>query len=644
MRWYRGRGASRVHYTAISVSFATLALALRAYAAALLLVATGYALGRRLLSRLPLDGPSERVAMRTAAGIAALGAVLTLLAIAGWLTPHAVLVVAATSHALGWTVRIGSDATNPPSSPSRLLPGFVLAGLAMAPLLALPLFPPLQHDAGMYHLPFIRSLATLHRLAFLPEIRFAAFPQLGEILSVPAYWLAGPAGAQVIHLTFGALTGLLLLAWGRLLLPASMRLVPAATWVGNPLVVFLLGAAYVDLTLSCFVTAGALAWTRWREGRGEAWLPLAGAMLGAAVAVKYLGLVPLFALAAAGVVHSRRRLTPLLRFAAAAIACGGPMVGWITVTTGNPVFPFLPVLFGETPWSWTRHWRGQGADTTVTANVAHTVDMVVAGLKEHLIGAVTVPLRLLSATPLDAESIVSLAFLVALALGCVAVRRDRHLLALQLLVAGYALFWSSLQWPDARLVLPVAPMAAILACVGVAHAAEMLRHRFGQPRSPRFFKVAATLLALPGIAYGWTSLAANGPLPTSVEERMSWLGSRRGEIAAVDLLNRTRPDGYTVYGLYAENARYFAAGRQLGDWVGPHSYHRVIPLLDDPAALAAALCSTGAEYLLVVTRNRPFDAPLRRGFADHFRKRLDAPGVTLYEILDCGPAREGSSS
>lgn len=624
--------------------FALLLLALRTFGTVLAVAATGYALGRRLLQRVELGEHWERTALRTVVGLAALGWVLTLLALVGWLTPAAVFVVAAAAHALGWTAPGDGDDTSRLRGGWRQ-PAFWAVGFLVLPMLILPLYPPLHHDAGMYHLPFVRSLATNHRLQFLPELRFAAFPQFAEIGSVPSYWLAGDQGVQAIHCLFGALTALLSLAWGRRLLPERFSLWPAAIWVGCPLVVFLLGAAYVDLTLACFVTAGAFAWSRWRVGDGDVWLSVAGFTLGTAVAVKYLGAIPLAGLALAVAVRSRCSARALLKFAGPSLIAAGPMIGWIAATTGNPVFPFLPVLFGETPWSWTTHWRGAGAETSLAANLIHTVTMITAGLKEHVVGALGLPARILtSGTAPDAESIVSLGFACALGLGVVAVRRQRSLLALELVVAAYALVWSSLQWPDARLVLPVVPISAVLAAVGAVGVHHTIKSRFRLRGSPAILTAAAVALALPGVVYAWSSVARNGLPPTDRVAKIAWLSARRGEIAAVDLLNRTHPEGYTVYGLYAENARYFADGEQLGDWVGPHSYHAVLPLLDDPVALAAALCSMGADHLLVVTRSKAFETASRPGFAAHFRAVLEPGGARLYEIVGCPRSTsEGSS-
>jgi len=610
----------------------------------LAVVVTGYALGRRLLVRFELDGPWERVALRTVVGLAAVGWILTLLALAARLTPAAVIVVAAAAHLLGWTAHAG-EVPGPARRADWRRPAIWATGVLVLPMLILPFYPPLHHDAGMYHLPFIRALAEGHRLAFQPQLRFPAFPQLGEVVSVPAYWLAGDAGAQVVHLAFGVLTALLLLAWGRRLLPEGVRLWPAATWVGNPLVVFLLGAAYVDLTLSCFVTAGAMAWTRWRESDDARWLAVAGGLLGSAVAVKYLAMVPLFVFAVAAAVRARPRVAAAARFAAWAAGAGGPMILWITLTTGNPVFPFLPWVFGETAWSWTEHVRGAGADASVAGSAAHGVHQVVAGLAEHLAGAATLPYRLLSghAAP-DAESLVSLVLLLALGLGILAVRTFPALLTLEVLAATYALVWSSLNWPDARFALPVAPVSTVLAVIGLDRFRLVLVPRLPILARPALLSGLAVLLAAPGVAYAWGRVVNGGVPPVSAEARMQWLAARRGEIAAVDLLNRTCPQGYTVYGLYAENARYFARGTQLGDWVGPHSYHAVLPLLDDPPALATSLCAMGADHLLVVTRYGGFKPPSRPDFPLHFRSVLETGGATLYEIVGCARPTPGGSS
>src|SRR6185436_18319680 len=84
-----------------------------------------------------------------------------------------------------WTIALvlvcGAAGFSPPWRFGGLKPA---APLIVAPLAALALYPPLAFDEMLYHLPFVRAMATSGAISFHPDIRFPIFPQLNEALCV----------------------------------------------------------------------------------------------------------------------------------------------------------------------------------------------------------------------------------------------------------------------------------------------------------------------------------------------------------------------------------------------------------------------------------------------------------------------------
>ena len=133
------------------------------------------------------------------------------------------------------------------------------------------------------------------------------------------------------------------------------RRLAAAAWLGNPLVVYLGGTGYVEPLLALSVTAACWAFWRWRRDGRDGWLALAAVFAGAAAATKYLGLyfVGMLALGAllggspAPAASRAGRLRSLALFGGVALLVMAPWYGRIVAMTGNPVFPYLPEVFGS---------------------------------------------------------------------------------------------------------------------------------------------------------------------------------------------------------------------------------------------------------------------------------------------------------
>lgn len=576
------------------------------------LAVTAYVLGR-LVTRWPVLGLSfrdrlERDVVSAALGLALLAHLLLCLGFVGLLGPWTLLLLTFLIHACG--LRIWSGGLRP-----RL--AWVLAALAaILPMALLASYPPTAFDATMYHLPFARAFAESGGMPFLPDLRFPVFPQANEILFAAVMLFGGDVAAHGVQLFATLLIVGLLIAWGRGAWSPAAGWLAAAVFLGNPVVVHLAASAYIEPGLALFITAGIFALDRWRRGGGRGWLVLAAAFTATAADVKYLGL---FFLTVAGLVvivvggRSRpaaARVRDTLLFSGVAAAFLAPWYLRIYIHTGNPLFPYLPRLFGSSVW---------------TAKMSPDPGEMGFG---QLVRLVRLPWDLVferkSSGGQPPFSPVYLAALPLLAAGAVRDSRVRF----PLLIAGaFGLVWTRLP-PDSRYLVTVLPLAS-LAVAGAA--APWLG------RSRRWAAVLCLGCFLPGWLYAGYRVQSQGAPPVTAEQREAYLARKLAVYPALAHLNRTRGSRYTVWSLYAENMVYFAEGRFLGDWVGSASFPRVLAGARDARAFHGALRRVGATHLLIpvrsvsggaVTPPIPEDAAFRRWF----RLVYQDQGARVYEL------------
>jgi hypothetical protein len=326
----------------------------------------------------------------------------------------------------------------------------------------------------------------------------------------------------------------------------------------------------------------------------------AAVLAATAADVKYLGLyfLGVTGLIVLIVALAGRRVRDILLFAAVALAVLAPWYLRIFLLTGNPVFPYVPQLFGANPWQSLPDPRREGP------------------LVERLVRAARLPWDMVFAREayggLPPLSPVYLAALPLLAAGILRDRRVRLWLAI---TAVYALACTWLP-RDSRYLVPALPLVSL----AVAGSVVLCIDRLGRWHRSRALAWALCLGCLaPGWLYGLYRAQRNGPLPVTPAAREAYLARKVPAYAAVAWLNRTRGSAYTVWALNAESVTYFAAGRYLGDWTGLASFDRVLAAGRTPETLHRELRRLGADHLLVpkaAGKGLPFpeDATFQRWF------------------------------
>jgi hypothetical protein len=550
---------------------------------------TAVALGRRLAA---LAGPAlraERWGLPLALGLGTFGCAMALLAAAGRLTlPWLILLLAAAvgGAAPEWRpllAEVVSLARRP-----RL--GRALAALVIAaPALTLALYPPTGFDALLYHLPAAARFAASGRITLAPELRFPAFPWLNEVLFAAAMRLQDDVAAQLLECTAYLGTAALLWEMGRRRSGPWAGALGAALWLGSPLAVWAAASAYVEPLEALFLLAAVEAMLLACESEQEeprAWI-VAGALAGCAAAVKYqglfaLGLMAVWVLrppprraappapdAGSGAFSRRWRLLVLPLLVAAAVAL--PWYVWIGAATGDPLFPLLTRL-------------SHPASTEVPGSASWHALRLVGTLPWRTLRLQLWPyppgsplLWLLAPLPLLGRR----RFPLAARLGAAG-------LALALITAGVH--------PDPRLLSVAGPLFA--AAIAAVVAPWALARWGAAGAAPRLLAVGLLAL-LPGWCYAALLAARRGVIPHDPAGRESYLRRQLPGYGALSWLNSVHGRHYAVYGLWAENLRYYTAGAFLGDWYGAAPFAAAVRAAGRPADLRAFLVTAGADHLLI---------------------------------------------
>ena len=523
--------------------------------------------------------PKAPLALRAVMGLAVAGQLFVILGIIGALRPWILWIFAAI--ALLALVALVAPAAR--RLDRRRLAG---ASLITIPLFLLALYPPIAFDETLYHLPFISTLARSGAIRFLTDVRFPVFPQFHELLCVPASLLAGDTATHLVALTEVIILAGLIIAWPQQRMTGYLA---AALVLGNPIVIQMATVTYTEAALMLFVAAGFYCLDR---------NPLAaGFLLGAACSVKYLGLY----FAAAGFVclllfgPHRRRTIPL--YLGALIAAMLPMYGRIVALTGNPVFPFLPEVFGTSPWTLVMPNSGQIANLP------------------RLFWDITFARERLNFQPPWSPL-----FAVAMLITLIAATRDRRAAFIAGMCVTYIAIFTFLP-QDSRYLLPLLPLVAMTAATAVA------------PLLRRNALIVISLLAVaPGFAYAGYRLVRQGPIPVTASQRQQYLEAHIPEYRALEHRGPGR-----IYVVCAEQLKYYGGADLIGDVEGPYSNETIVGASADAEHLWRTLGQYQIHSLLISRARAPI-AWQRLPSAPWFELVYADDGATLWRLVLVAPS------
>ena len=504
-----------------------------------------------------------------------------------------------------------------------------LGSLLVASTLALA--PEVQSDAVRMHLALARRFAETGALGWYGQWPISAWPLLGQVLYALGTLVGGPAAAKLWHAAAAAglalATGLL----GNRLGGRTAGVAASAVVASLPMVGWLLGTAYVDLFAAFFAVLGALGLVAWQQTGRTAWMVLAGAAAGSAVAAKLTaGFVLLGLLLATAVVGGASgRIAERLRgLAAFALGTGLALGPWLARSFAlTDTLPGLSLLRDGL-------LRGKGPPPPSLANLPGF------GTGRDMVSLFRLPWDLTFHTGLFGEHTDGFAGFALLALAplLALLPRTRAVAAMATTVLVATLLWFfTAQY--LRYLLPAVALAAALVGGGLS---RLIGFAAGEPAPMRLVSrvyvglLAGSLVCGPLFYLSTVFFVFPGSLPTHLvlgqETPESYLASRVVSYRVLRRLDRIVPPGTPVV-MLPDGPQVYTHARLISNMTGG------IWVLTASSAdsLADRFAERGVRHL--VLQHGAIPSSWKNGvlfqpafLERHARLLHEAAGTSLYEV------------
>ncbi len=468
--------------------------------------------------------------------------------------------------------------------------------------------PPGAHewDALSYHLAAPKVYLAHHRIIFLPTDHHSNFPFTVEMLFTLGLLLNGFVLANLCHFAAGALCVVSIFAIARRHFSPGAGTIAALVFASTPIVIWEAGAAYIEMGLALFSLVSIGAALEFRESRDPRWLALSGVLMGFALSVKALALIP-FTLLTIFLIFEGTKYKNLRWYLSLAVIIGCPFYIKSWIWTGNPVYPYAYSVFGGKYWdasmaagyaSEQRSFGQNGNRTSIAEDSAGSYpEWKPESTAGRIQNAFLAPFELIAIPRIfynrnDPGVHSHLGFLFLALPSLLLIRKSPASKAtwLGLFAGAWFLIWSQTM----QYVRYIVPSIPLLALAGGESAALI-----GATRP--FLKAAIWAAALfqSGLA-----IAHFGPaIPDQIERildpdaRESYLASQVNIYESVQWLNRNTPKDVGVV-LY-EETRGFYLDRPYLWGNGPHSLYIPYSQLADGGDMVDWFVAHGIRYALL---------------------------------------------
>ncbi len=375
------------------------------------------------------------------------------------------------------------------------------------------MLPPIEFDVREYHLQVPKEFFQQGHVGFLPHNVYGNMPMGTEMLSLLAMvvagdWWWGALAGKTLIAAFAPLTALGLYAAGRRFFSTGVGVAAAVVYLSIPWIAQVSCLGLVEGASACYLFFAVYAVLLWQKGvrprkggrylfppdeadrdeflPGKRYLPpfllLAGYLAGAAASCKYPAVLFVVAPLALWILLSKtgdrhlfsedeqsssgegkkRCLSPFFAcgvfLLGAAVGCGA-WFGKNWAFTGNPTYPLLYGVFGDTTDTWTpeknEQWNRVHRPHDFSVQV-FAKDMARVGLTSEWLSPLIMPLA-------------ALAFLVS--------TRRRLVLALAAYFVYVILMWWLLTHRIDRFWIAALPLVSLLAGVGACWRRDVIWRR-----------------------------------------------------------------------------------------------------------------------------------------------------------------------
>ncbi len=399
------------------------------------------AVGRALLDRLdlPIFAPLERLAYGGALGLGIAAYGVYALGLAGLLSFWPVTCWWLALAAAGWGGwrGYGSDfqswrqrkrnAAVASASKWGLETGLIIACViflivfGLIALLACFRPPgPLEWDALSYHLADPKLFLLQHRIPNLPTEHHSNFPFTLEMLFAAGLLYNGYALSNLFHLLLAGFLVMGIIGFCSRVLRPVVGWLASVVFVTTPMVLWECSVAYIDVGLATYTTLAAFALVSGlgnrevaedrRQKTEDVQLPplskqadtcslfpvpcslllLSGALMGFALGMKYLALVP-FGLMTIMLLLTRVPIRKTALFVGVALAIGSPWYVKNIVVMRNPVYPFVTKAFPQ-----SRYWSLERAASYQSEQDKFGTKPLSPDVRSKLLNILQVPWHLLT--------------------------------------------------------------------------------------------------------------------------------------------------------------------------------------------------------------------------------------------------------
>ena len=211
------------------------------------------------------------------------------------------------------------------------------------------LSPPADADSLAYHFATPKLFLEQGRIFFIPRAVDGAAPLLLQMTYTSALGLGGEKALTLWTMVSGWGTAFLLFVVTRNYMSRTWALAFTLLWLTTPVVLYGGGTGQVEVRNAGFVVLAVAALMRGRETELMRYVALAGLAAGLFVANKYTGLF--FAAACCGAILTfKRGSRRVLVFGAMSLLAGFQWYLWNFIHTGDPVFPMLFPIIGDSDY------------------------------------------------------------------------------------------------------------------------------------------------------------------------------------------------------------------------------------------------------------------------------------------------------
>jgi hypothetical protein len=508
-----------------------------------------------------------------------------------------------------------------------LLATFATLGAVADAMITHAMVPPFEWDSLAYHLAIPRMYLESHRIMYIPFIVHSNWPFNVEMLYTLVLALGTERTPGLLTVSFLVVGLIALFFTGLRLQNCRIGALAAAIYSGMPVVLRYAGTAQVDVPLAVFGFLAALAcyegWQRDEIGYFvvsgllagfEAGSKLTGAETGLYLGV-FLAVAPLTTRSL------KRRWLSLLAFGGPALLVAVPWYVKSWITTGNPIWPFLPQLFPS------RNWDLYG-------DLVHTTWLKSPGTGTSLRSLLLVPWHLSVGNDFGANIGPLVFAFIPIALTYRKFRGIGGYLTIFGIMATLVWFFETQQ---TRFLSPALPAFAFVASIGMVRLMETA------PLVGRFVAAGALamwlILRFPLVT---DHLTVESSLPYIAGEvsRSGFLGQRVNVFPVFEYANSYLPRDASVLFLIYEDRGFYLERPYF--WANPVS-QRIIRFeqISTSSELSREISVRGFTYAIVNPTTDWPEAPggahvheIVAGYIAHYLEPVfSANEITLYRIL-----------